>query len=197
MSSAVMSTSAALGRPFIFDAESEPELQQAPCGEAPCGDSRPRLSGRAKLDGNDRSAAKILPASVIPASQLGIRPAPEMVTSGIPALDALTGGLPRGCLTEICGPASSGRTTVLLAALAAATRRGEYCAVIDANDALDPHSLAAAKVDLDRVLWVRCGAQGPSGMKASSIESGAPPLSPRLWRRQGGDFDFEASALGS
>jgi len=79
-----------------------------------------------------------------------------MVPSGIPAIDTLTGGLPRGCLTEICGPASSGRTTFLLAALAAATRRGEFCAVIDASDALDPHSAASAGVALDRLLWVRC-----------------------------------------
>jgi hypothetical protein len=41
--------------------------------------------------------------------------------------------------------------------LASATRRGEYCAVIDASDALDPESLSAAGVDLDRLLWVRCG----------------------------------------
>jgi hypothetical protein len=46
---------------------------------------------------------------------------------------------------------------VLLAAMAAATRRGEFCALIDASDALDPHSVAAAKIDLDRFLWVRCG----------------------------------------
>jgi len=80
-----------------------------------------------------------------------------MVSSGIPAIDALTGGLPRGCLTEICGPASSGRTTFLLAALAAATRRGEFCTLVDASDALDPHSAASAGVALDRLLWVRCG----------------------------------------
>lgn len=79
-----------------------------------------------------------------------------MVSSGVPAIDALTGGLPRGCLTEICGPASSGRTTLLLSALAAATRRGEFCVVVDANDALDPHCATAAGVDLDRLLWVRC-----------------------------------------
>jgi len=151
MSSAVISTSAALGRPFIFDDEAGPEVLPGSSG-----DSRSWLASRAKLDGNGRLATKILPASVIPASRLGIRPAPEMATSGIPALDAMTGGLPRGCLTEICGTASSGRTTVLMAALAAATRRGEYCAVIDANDALDPHSLAAAEVDLDRLLWIRC-----------------------------------------
>jgi hypothetical protein len=80
-----------------------------------------------------------------------------MVSSGIAAMDGLTGGLPRGCLTEICGPASSGRTTLLLAALAAATRRGECCVLVDASDALDPQSAAAAGIELDRLLWVRCG----------------------------------------
>jgi hypothetical protein len=84
-----------------------------------------------------------------------------MAASGIAAIDALTGGLPRGCLTEICGPASSGRTTVLLAALAAATRRGEYCVVVDASDALDPLSVAAAGVALDQLLWVRCSESSP------------------------------------
>ena len=96
-------------------------------------------------------------ASVTPASRLAVRPAPEMVSSGIAAMDALTGGLPRGCLTEICGPASSGRSTLMLSALSAATRRGEFCAVVDASDALDPLSLAAAGIELDRLLWVRCG----------------------------------------
>ena len=55
--------------------------------------------------------------------------APEMVSSGIAALDALTGGWPRGTLSELFGPASSGRTSVLYAALAAATARGELCAL--------------------------------------------------------------------
>ena len=62
-------------------------------------------------------------AGVTAASRLEVRPAPEMVSSGIREIDKLAGGLPRGCLSEICGPASSGRTSVLLAALAAATRR--------------------------------------------------------------------------
>ena len=104
------------------------------------------------------------------------RPAPEMASSGIAAIDALTGGLPRGCLAEVCGPASSGRTTLLLAALAASTRRGEYCAVIDASDSLDPHSLAAAGVDLDRLLWVRCGEDTPQGFrsKQNDVQAGSP-----------------------
>ena len=66
-------------------------------------------------------------AGVTAASRLEVRPAPEMVSSGIREIDKLAGGLPRGCLSEICGPASSGRTSVLLAALAAATRRQEVC----------------------------------------------------------------------
>ena len=96
-------------------------------------------------------------AGVTPASQLGVRPLPEMVSSGIREIDALTGGLPKGYLSEICGPSSSGRTSVLLAALAAATRRGEVCALVDTTDALDPVSAAAAEADLERLLWVRCG----------------------------------------
>ncbi len=152
MSSAVVSTSAALGRPFLFDTESEPEVCSIPGAKKPTStESAITQIVQSKIK-NQKS--KIL--HVTPASRLEIRPTPEMVTSGIPALDALTGGLPRGCLTEICGSASSGRTTVLLAALAAATRRGEYCAVIDASDALDPQSLAAVGIDLDHLLWVRC-----------------------------------------
>jgi RecA/RadA recombinase len=91
-------------------------------------------------------------SGVTPASHLEVRPTPEMVTSGIREIDALTGGFPRGCLTEICGPASSGRTSVLLAALAASTRRAEVCALVDAGNTLDPHSAAAAGIDLEKLL---------------------------------------------
>ena len=107
-------------------------------------------------------------AGVTPASRLEVRPSPEMVSSGIREIDALTGGLPRGCLSEICGSASSGRTSVLLAALAAATRREEVCALVDATDALDAASAAAAGVDLERLLWVRCGKTG-SGPRTSGV----------------------------
>jgi hypothetical protein len=82
--------------------------------------------------------------------------APLMVSTGLAALDALTGGLPRGALSEITGPVSSGRTAVMLAALAGATRRDEACALVDANDNFDPASAMAAGINLDRLLWVRC-----------------------------------------
>jgi hypothetical protein len=183
MSSAVVSTSAAQGRPFFFDDEAEPE--------GSCGDSRPRLSGRAQLDRRSPERhpqswipSKILPSTVTPASRLEIRPAPEMVSSGIPAIDALTGGLPRGCLTEICGPASSGRTTFLLAALAAATRRGEFCTVVDASDALDPHSAASAGVALDRLLWVRCGEGPPNSSPKSPRGKNGCPISRASFARE-------------
>jgi hypothetical protein len=86
------------------------------------------------------------------------RPRPEYFTSGIPQIDALTGlgGIPRGALTEICGPASSGRTSVMTSLLAQATRKEEFCALVDASDSFSPHSAAEAGVDLQRLLWVRC-----------------------------------------
>jgi recombination protein RecA len=94
---------------------------------------------------------------VRPASRLEVRPRPEMLSSGIAEVDAITGGLPRGCLSEICGSASSGKTSMLLTAIAAATRRDETCVLIDASDSFDPESGAAAGVDFIKLLWVRCG----------------------------------------
>jgi recA bacterial DNA recombination protein len=159
MSSAVVSTSAALGRAFVFDSKAVPEVSLP--AESAEGASHPRPAQRVPNLSAEFASADPRLAHITPASRLDIRPAPEMVSSGIPAIDALTGGLPRGCLTEICGPASSGRTTLLLSTLAAATRRREFCVVIDASDAFDPHSAAAAGVDLDRLLWVRCSESSP------------------------------------
>lgn len=104
-------------------------------------------------------------AGVTRAARLEMRPTPETVSSGIPQIDVLTGGLPRGCLTEICGPESSGRTSLLLSVLAAAIRRQETCALLDASDALDPHSAAAAGIRLERLLWVRCGLKPPTSSR--------------------------------
>ena len=93
---------------------------------------------------------------VVAASRLADRPAAATVLSGIEALDALTGGLPRGGLTEICGPASSGRTSVLLAVMAKMTAQVEVCALVDTSDSFDPKSAEAAGVELRRLLWIRC-----------------------------------------
>ena len=145
MSSPLVFDPAALGRPFDFFPQEGPvprRLRQIPA------------LGR-----------------VIPASRLQARPTPAMASSGIPPLDSLTGGLPRGCLTEVCGPPSSGRTSLLLAALAAATRRQEVCALVDASDALDPQFAAAAGIDLRRMLWVRCGSVARHSIRNSSGRS--------------------------
>jgi recombination protein RecA len=132
MSASPVFSSAALGRPFILPGHSSAALLA-------------RLGAMPKLA-----------ASITSASRLDVRPQPEMISSGIRELDALTGGLPRGCLAEICGPASSGRTSILLSALAHATRRGEVCALVDASDALDPASAASSGIEMGRLLWVRC-----------------------------------------
>ena len=80
----------------------------------------------------------------------------EIVPTGIAAVDAIAGGLPRGEITEIFGPPSSGRTRVMLSILAEAMAREEVCALADGTDAFDPASGIAAGLDLKRLLWVRC-----------------------------------------
>jgi len=80
----------------------------------------------------------------------------ELVSTGIPEMDALAGGLPRGAMTEVCGPPCSGRTSFLLSALASRTAAGEVCALVDARDSFDPLTGKAAGIALDKLLWVRC-----------------------------------------
>jgi|SRR5882724_1760591 len=80
----------------------------------------------------------------------------ETAPTGVAEVDALTGGLPRGGLTEIFGPVGVGKTSLLMAALAERTAAAEACALVDARDAFDPETAEAAGVQLKRLLWVRC-----------------------------------------
>ena len=76
--------------------------------------------------------------------------------TNIPSLDAqLGGGFPRGQLSELVGARSSGRTSIVLRMMAAATARGELVALVDALDMFDVSSAAAAGIDLERLLWIR------------------------------------------
>jgi recombination protein RecA len=84
------------------------------------------------------------------------RPLVDTVPAGIHSVDFLTGGFPRGSLTEIYGPPCSGRTSLLISALASRTAASEVCALVDARDAFDPTSAEAAGVRLKHLLWVRC-----------------------------------------
>ena len=79
-----------------------------------------------------------------------------VTATDVAALDGcLHGGLPRGQLSEIVGSHSSGRTTLALQIIAAATRRGEIAALVDTFDRLDVASAHDAGVDLERLLWIR------------------------------------------
>ena len=113
------------------------------------------------------------------------RPEPETAPTGIAEIDAaIGGGLPRGCLTEIFGPPSSGRASLLASVLAQATARQESCALVDAEDAFDPASAFAAGVALERLLWVRCGHNAEHALKAVDLLI------------QGGGFGVVALDLG-
>jgi hypothetical protein len=107
------------------------------------------------------------------------------VASGLIPLDAiLGGGFPRGRISELVGSRTSGRTRLLLTSLAAATARGALAALVDVADGLDPASAAGVGVDLQRLLWIRCG--GRLGL--------AWPAADALVR--GGGFEIVAVDLG-
>jgi len=87
--------------------------------------------------------------------------------TGLPEIDRLLGGgFRRGCLSEIAGPLSSGRTSIGLSLLARATAAGEVCAWVDAADGFDPPSAEAAGVALERVLWARPASAAPGASAA-------------------------------
>jgi hypothetical protein len=90
--------------------------------------------------------------------------------TGIASLDeALGGGLPRGHLSEVVGPRSAGRTTVLCRMLAAAAARGEAVALIDASDRFDPVSAEASGLDLSKLLWVRDSGDATRALKGLNL----------------------------
>src|SRR5580704_926540 len=101
---------------------------------------------------------------------LGLRPDAkirECLPTGLPSLDALVEGFPRGAISEILGPESSGRTTLVHALLAASTAHLEICAYVDTDDSFDPVSAAAAGVALSQLVWIRCGSNASHALKAA------------------------------
>lgn len=93
----------------------------------------------------------------------------EHLPTRLPAIDRLLGGCPRGRITEIVGPASSGRTSLLHSILGSARARGEYCAIVDATDAFDPETAAASGAVLETMVWVRCGGNLEHAMKSADL----------------------------
>ena len=78
----------------------------------------------------------------------------EAISTGALALDLALGigGLPKGRITEIFGPESSGKSTLAMHVVAEAQRNGGICAYIDAEHAMDPVYAAAIGVDVDNLL---------------------------------------------
>lgn len=94
----------------------------------------------------------------------------DLALTGLAPVDeVLGGGFRRGHLSEIVGVRSSGRTTVLCHALAAAASRGELVALIDTFDRFDPASAVAAGLDLSRLLWVRDAGDASRALKAMML----------------------------
>lgn len=103
-------------------------------------------------------------------AQPWIGSADDRAAMGVPAVDeALGGGLRRGHVSEIVGRRSSGRTTVMCRALAAAAARGELTALIDTHDRFDPVTGAAAGIDLSRLLWIRDTGACGRALKAMNL----------------------------
>ena len=78
----------------------------------------------------------------------------EIIPTGSIALDLAlgVGGVPRGRITEIYGPESSGKTTLCQHIIANAQRNGGYAAFVDAEHALDPTYAARCGVDTNNLL---------------------------------------------
>jgi recombination protein RecA len=82
------------------------------------------------------------------------RQAVDAIPTGSIALDLAigVGGIPRGRITEIFGPESSGKTTLCQHVLAEAQKRGGVVAFIDVEHALDPAYARACGVNVDELL---------------------------------------------
>lgn len=138
------------------------------------------------LSGSVRAELEALPALApfvvrLQPEHLPRRPA----STGLAALDELLGGgFPRGRISELVGPRTSGRMSLLLRSLARATAEGARAALVDVTDGLDPTSAVTVGVHLERLLWVRGRGQILTGVQAADAIV------------RGGGFDVVAVELG-
>ncbi|MGE5345531.1 MAG: hypothetical protein ACM3JH_06230 [Acidithiobacillales bacterium] len=120
-----------------------------------------------------------LSRQLVRAADLAGRAGPDRgaLPTAIPPLDRLLpGGLPRGALVEVTGTRSSGRFSLALSVLAAATEAGEATALVDLGDHFDPQAAAAAGADLKRLLWVRPRTLKEALLSAETLLSAGLPL---------------------
>ena len=108
-----------------------------------------------------------------------VRPRP--LATGVAEVDGLLGGgLPRGQVSEVHGPSSSGRTALAVSIMARTTRAGALAAWVDPADRFDPSGAAEAGVDLRRVLWLRGRAAETAGL-ARAVAAVGPVLGSGLF----------------
>jgi hypothetical protein len=160
-------------------------------------------AGLALLSG---PGAKLHFASSLPSREERASPLP----TGLDAVDRLLGGgLPRGRLTELVGRRSTGRFSVVLAALASATSAGDAAALVDREGYFDPQAATEAGVLLERVLWAQprrvkealAAAETllATGFPLVAVDLGLPPLSgaapEAAWVRLARAAESEGAAL--
>ena len=94
----------------------------------------------------------------------------EAISTGSVALDIAlgVGGIPKGRITEVYGPESSGKTTLALHLVAEAQKAGGICAYVDAEHALDPEYARRLGVNIDSLLV----SQPSTGEEALEITDG-------------------------
>ncbi len=98
----------------------------------------------------------------------------ERVLTGVAPFDRLSGGLIRGGICELTGPAGGGKRGLVFSMIANLTRANNICAVVDASDSFDPPSADKSGVKLNKVLWVKCGGDPKKAVLATDylIQSG-------------------------
>lgn len=122
-----------------------------------------------------------LSQAVKPASEL-LEERVEHLPTGLDDLDRLlTGGFPKGKISEVAGVPSSGRTSLVFSTLARATLAGENAAYIDTFDVFDPISAAQSGISLPRLLWIRCNGSHEKAAAAADIIARAGGFGILVW----------------
>jgi recombination protein RecA len=134
----------------------------------------------------ENSLAYKVPSALTPVVKM-VRP---VVSSGVESLDSLLrGGFPIGAVSEVTGPECSGKTSLAHSHVAQVIADGKVAAWIDVSDTFDSESAAAAGIDLQRLLWVRCGVQPLATSRAKQFslpEEYFAPAAPKKGLHGGG-----------
>ena len=122
-----------------------------------------------------------LSQAVKPASEL-LDERVEHLPTGLETLDQLlTGGFPKGKISEVAGVPSSGRTSLVFSTLAKATSAGENAAYVDTFNVFDPRSAAQSGISLPRLLWIRCNGSHEKAAAAADLIARAGGFGILVW----------------